>query len=99
MTSSILIGGLFARKHYLLLAPLIATSSYLLGVFYLQNLFVNPDLWKLSQRGYSVRALEIASIGIALGWLIDGVRQAIILSRRKRQALHTATLYPTSDDS
>ncbi|MBM7843026.1 hypothetical protein [Herpetosiphon giganteus] len=94
MSSSLLFGGLFARKHYLLLAPIIATSSYLLGVCYLQNLLVNPDLWKLSQRGYTVRMLEIASLGIALGWLVDRVRQAIILSHRKRQALHTATLYP-----
>ncbi|KPL91226.1 hypothetical protein [Herpetosiphon geysericola] len=94
MSFSLLVGGLFARKHYLLLAPIIATASYLLGVCYLQNLLLNPDLWKLSQRGYSVRMLEIASLALALGWLVDRVRQAIILSHRKRQALHTATLYP-----
>lgn len=94
MSFSLLFGGLFARKQYLLLAPIIATSSYLLGVCYLQNLLVNPDLWKLSQRGYTVRMLEIACLGSALGWLVDRVRQAIILSHRKRQALHTATLYP-----
>ncbi|WP_124033421.1 hypothetical protein [Herpetosiphon llansteffanensis] len=94
MSFSLLIGGLFAHKHYLLLAPLIATSSYLLGVCYLQNLFVNPDLWKFSQRGYGVRALKIASIGLALGWLVDRLRHKIRIRQRQRRALHTATLYP-----
>lgn len=55
--------------HRYYVAPLAGFISYIGLICSIQNLFVNPDVWKIWERGYIMRSVEIVSIGIILAIL------------------------------
>ena len=67
--------ALVARNgHRWYLAPLTGGIGYVSLVVYLQNLWINPDLWKFWERGYATRLVEIAVIGGVIGLCLTNYR-------------------------
>jgi hypothetical protein len=67
--------ALVARNgHRWYLAPLTGGSGYMSLVVSLQNLWINPDLWKFWERGYATRLVEIVVIGAVIGLCLTNYR-------------------------
>ncbi|MGH2368608.1 MAG: hypothetical protein ACRDI2_10440, partial [Chloroflexota bacterium] len=60
------VAAFFAR--WKVVASAVAGSvAYFAIIFEVQHLFENPDYWKLTERGYVARGLEVLVIGAVVG--------------------------------
>lgn len=65
-----IVAGLLVTQWRMAASSIVATVGYFGVAVATQGLLSNPDYWKLIERGYAVRGLEMTCFGLILGALI-----------------------------
>lgn len=79
-----LLAGLLAPRWRVPVAALTGAATYLAVVAVVQNIPWNPDLWKLTERGYVARSAEVLGVGAAAGAVGAGLAGLGRLRPRRR---------------
>lgn len=76
------VAALLATRGRVLVAAVAGTLTYFVVVATIQGLLVNPDYWKLTERGYAWRGAEVLLLSLSLGALATALVRWMAALRR-----------------